>query len=324
MSGQFNRLDAAVLSKDLPSRVVCDVPEFHTASRPLSPWLRLAHRRTNPHGPSKVPLQRLLDFELLLVVEGNPWLWVEPANGAIQLRKGSLALVPPNLIHSWGNTSDTHMAIHFDLCAQTELMPLDNMLVTDRWVTFQSTQFIPRVRWLGYGGATTPLVQHLDNYDRWKILFEKIISHSAGRTSASLRMNEQIAVQSLLLQAVKNWIKMEVSDHADNPNQRVKSLLQDLDATQRISIRDLARRAKMSQTAFRLSFRAVTGQSPRRWLEERRVHLAARSLLRSHTSVASVAEEVGYDDPQHFSRVFKRIMGQSPAIFRKRSRTGKE
>jgi two-component system response regulator YesN len=42
---------------------------------------------------------------------------------------------------------------------------------------------------------------------------------------------------------------------------------------------------------------------------------AARRLLQSRLKVADVARFVGFEDPYHFSRVFKRFVGQSPKQF---------
>lgn len=299
-------------------RVMCEVPAFHHADRPLSPWLRLAHRRRLSVGQTEVPLQHLLDFELLLVLDGNPWLWVEPAGGALQLRRGSLALIPPGLVHTWGDTADTHLAVHFDLVAQPKLAPLKNMIVQDRWVTYQPAEQTPLVRWRGFGDATTPLVQHFDELDPWEQWMEELLTVCAGRNSTSLDDGDQAAVQAILLRAVRAWIRLaEVELPADDPAHRVRHLLGQIDPTQRQSVEELARQAGMSATAFRNTFHAVTGVSPRRWLEERRIELAARRLLRTNMPVAAIASEVGYPDAYHFSRVFKRQTGRSPAAYRR-------
>ena len=72
----------------------------------------------------------------------------------------------------------------------------------------------------------------------------------------------------------------------------------------------------MGETAFREGFRQVTGKTPHRYLEERRMHTAMQMLLNSGESVQSIARAVGYDDRYHFSRAFKRIVGVSPRSYR--------
>lgn len=56
---------------------------------------------------------------------------------------------------------------------------------------------------------------------------------------------------------------------------------------------------------------------PRRYIAELRIREAVR-LLRAHPEilVAQVGSLVGYSDPAHFSRVFKRLTGESPQSFR--------
>jgi AraC-like DNA-binding protein len=45
-------------------------------------------------------------------------------------------------------------------------------------------------------------------------------------------------------------------------------------------------------------------------------------LLDGDSPVAEVARTVGYDDPYHFSRVFKRVKGRPPSEFRRLTRGG--
>ncbi len=57
------------------------------------------------------------------------------------------------------------------------------------------------------------------------------------------------------------------------------------------------------------------GQTLRQIHESMRIDFA-RSLLSDHrNNVSTVAEQLGYDDPFHFSRVFKKIIGISPKQF---------
>ena len=48
--------------------------------------------------------------------------------------------------------------------------------------------------------------------------------------------------------------------------------------------------------------------------------VAARRLLTSDQRVEEIAYEVGYDDPNYFSRLFRETYGVSPQTYRKNAR----
>lgn len=79
---------------------------------------------------------------------------------------------------------------------------------------------------------------------------------------------------------------------------------------------DLAQMCGLSAGYFSRVFRASFGMSPRRWLVEQRIHLAARLMVESNMNVTQVADHLGYRDVYLFSRQFKQITGQSPSRYR--------
>lgn len=66
---------------------------------------------------------------------------------------------------------------------------------------------------------------------------------------------------------------------------------------------------------FRL-FKYGFGQTPNNWLRGYRLAQAKRLLVETDESVSAVALAVGYDDPLHFSRDFRKNVGVSPRQFR--------
>ena len=66
---------------------------------------------------------------------------------------------------------------------------------------------------------------------------------------------------------------------------------------------------------FRL-FRLVYGQTPHNWLRGYRLSQAKRLLVETNESIGGIALAVGYEDPLHFSRDFKRNVGVPPRRFR--------
>ena len=82
----------------------------------------------------------------------------------------------------------------------------------------------------------------------------------------------------------------------------------------------LARIAGLSPSRFHAVFRSAFGVAPSRWLQERRLARARELLAGSDLPVHQVAEQAGFNDPFHFSRLFKRRQGVPPAEYRERCR----
>lgn len=64
-------------------------------------------------------------------------------------------------------------------------------------------------------------------------------------------------------------------------------------------------------------FRRYDSRSPYQYLLRLKINFAAGQLDQPGVLVKQVAEEAGFADPFHFSRVFRSILGYSPAQFRR-------
>jgi AraC-like DNA-binding protein len=82
------------------------------------------------------------------------------------------------------------------------------------------------------------------------------------------------------------------------------------------TMKDLAKRAATSRTVLDERFRAVVGRAPMTYLTGYRLQLAARHLRTTSSTLAEVAEAVGYGSEASFSRAFKRQVGVSPSEWR--------
>jgi AraC-like DNA-binding protein len=65
--------------------------------------------------------------------------------------------------------------------------------------------------------------------------------------------------------------------------------------------------------AFRKHYRCSVGQYVRRM----RIDLAVRELTETQHSIAEIAAQLGFADQSHFSRVFVKLIGLTPARYRK-------
>lgn len=83
-----------------------------------------------------------------------------------------------------------------------------------------------------------------------------------------------------------------------------------------VPLDQLAKACGLSVDHFIRRFRRLMGQTPGRYVLQRRTSLAARALLYSTDPIERVALEHGFANRFHFTRSFKSQMGITPAAYR--------
>lgn len=78
---------------------------------------------------------------------------------------------------------------------------------------------------------------------------------------------------------------------------------------------------RMGMTAAHLNVitRAHTGKSPLRLIHERLGLEAGRSLIYTSMTIGEISDTLGFSEPAHFTRFFRRATGESPRAFRQRA-----
>jgi AraC-like DNA-binding protein len=79
-----------------------------------------------------------------------------------------------------------------------------------------------------------------------------------------------------------------------------------------LRIGGLARKLGMSTSGFHHHFKSATAMSPLQFQKHLRLQEARRLLVADDFDAATAAYRVGYDDPSHFSRDYKRLFGEPP------------
>ena len=84
-----------------------------------------------------------------------------------------------------------------------------------------------------------------------------------------------------------------------------------------IRLNELAEIASLSVPHYSALFRQQTGFAPIDWLIRLRIQRACQLLDTTMDKVAEIARRVGFADPYHFTRCFRRIMGTPPRDYRR-------
>ena len=87
-----------------------------------------------------------------------------------------------------------------------------------------------------------------------------------------------------------------------------------------IHVREAARICGMSESHFMSLFKRVTGLSFVTYYNHFRIERAQALLAKTDESMASISQQVGFCDQSYFGTVFRRIVGMTPATYRRRIR----
>ena len=84
------------------------------------------------------------------------------------------------------------------------------------------------------------------------------------------------------------------------------------------TVERLARVVGVSRSVLAERFAGMVGQPPMQYLALWRMQLASRLLL-DGSHVAAAADAVGYESEAAFSRAFKKMIGDPPALWRRKT-----
>jgi len=88
-----------------------------------------------------------------------------------------------------------------------------------------------------------------------------------------------------------------------------------------LTIAEYARLTCKSIPTFKRDFKKVFKDTPAKWVMNKRLSLAVELLQNTPLTVGEISFECGFENPTHFSRVFKEKMGTAPLQFRTKLQT---
>jgi AraC-like DNA-binding protein len=78
-----------------------------------------------------------------------------------------------------------------------------------------------------------------------------------------------------------------------------------------------SKRCMVSYSHLRRNFRSIASQAPNQFLMQARMDLAAKLLRNTNQALKEIADESGYEDIYHFSKLFKQHYGVAPGKYRR-------
>ena len=122
-----------------------------------------------------------------------------------------------------------------------------------------------------------------------------------------------------VLDAIARWSDLP-GTKAEDPIAMAKDYVETY-LNQNITLAAVAETLYLSPTYFSRLFKQRTNRTFSAWLAERRILRAQRYLEETNLSIADIATQVGYQEANSFTRLFKQTTGLSPTEYRKKKRT---
>jgi AraC-like DNA-binding protein len=145
----------------------------------------------------------------------------------------------------------------------------------------------------------------------------------AGLLVDDLEIEERVAgLLAMVARAMSPSTPTPTARGAGAVAERVKVVLSRRYRERHCSLHAIASDAAVSPYYMSRAFRAATGCSVHAYRNRLRVRAAAEALGERAVDVGTLAIELGFADPSHFARAFRREIGATPAAFRRFVRSG--
>lgn len=146
------------------------------------------------------------------------------------------------------------------------------------------------------------------------------IGYEAAALVARLMDGKKVEVEERLVEPIGIATRQSTDVLAiDQPN--VASALRYIReyACKGISVEDVLKQVPLTRSVLERQFRRYVGRSPQEEIRQVQLKRARQLLAESDLSLAQIAPLAGYRHPEYMSVVFKRLTGETPGQFRKRT-----
>lgn len=276
----------------------------------IQPVVRIAHKLP---GGLVIPERIIFDHELVLILEGKGgWtLGGEQRTYA----KHDLLFIPPFTPHGFQgdpHLPSEHIAVHFDFAPDVPRAAAGLDRRTPYAVRFtRGLSIVTQRRWFaGHRGE--------------RALREVVAAHAGdgplGAAMAAAHLNQ------VLLGLLGEIPGHRPAAQGLRDETRVRAVVEHMRAQVHTAIKHAAleKVSGLSTSRLQALFREVTGYPPLDYLRRLRVEEARRLLADHRLSVKEIAARTGFRDTSHFSKVFRRIDGLSPAHYREALLAGRQ
>ena len=146
-----------------------------------------------------------------------------------------------------------------------------------------------------------------------------MIHHYAQKKNGYHIANSLARAVVLIVEEVIRTSSIAISKENNFVVEKIRRYIQEHYA-ENFNIKELAGMLNANEYYLSHVFKRITHYSPQQYILRRRIGKAQCLLIYTSLSLTEIAVQVGYDDSNYFSRVFKKVIGISPNFYRKKWR----
>lgn len=239
----------------------------------------------------------LNNYQLVYITRGRGWFHM--TDQKIEIRSGSMLIIPPYVWHSYYPDKKTGWQ--------------------EYWIGFRGRHIDERYR----NGYFSP-----DNIVRYIGYRENIIDKY--KEALELSVKEQLGYQQVLA-AIANSILAYVIFYDRNGSysndlmaekiNQARSIMRE-NMLGEVNLEEVAEKINMSYSWFRKTFKEYTNLSPAHYMMQLKLQKSKSLLLNSTKSVKEISFYLNYEDPAYFSAIFKKYVGCTPTEYKAAAATG--
>lgn len=303
MKQRTAQLQAGIARSAIPRRLV-SMTEFPRTNLPPIPWIVPIFTRFKVNEVRRTyewaRHRHADDFEVIIVDHGAYLCRLN--DQAMSLHPGEILIVKPG---DW----------HADTC-HPGLRYLSVEFHLDReLLSHEATRL--------FRDTATPGQQRVRVHkpDFWPI-FERLRAEAASSDRFAAHVQDALLAEffwRLVRVLPREAVCPEFSGISEDQDFRTRfqRLLQQ-HAVAPLSVADMAQQMRMSVSSLAHKCKALLGASPAHALLRCRIEHAQALLKTTDLPVKEVGTRVGFQEPHHFLRTFKRLVGSTPSAFRAR------
>lgn len=232
------------------------------------------------------------DHLLIFCHQGSGRFQTEHHNG--ELQAGQVLFLRKGVAHSYQAAQDAPWSIY--------------------WAHFAGDLVDQYMEYIGVQADTSAPVVRLSN---WRALLPdvtQLLNLQHQRLTLERALLAANILQKLLIQ-LPGLRRDELTPSTTFTLTTLERFMHD-NSHRSLELKDFALFSGLSIYHFSKKFRQLTGTSPIRYFNNLKIREAQRMLVETNHSVRQVGHTLGFEDAYYFSRLFKKVTGQSPSYFR--------